>query len=54
MTVFDKKIFPHIFFMYGLFVTGPDPLENYKATKPAFNIGPVSAHQRNAIWQAGR
>ena len=29
--------------------TGPDPLKNYKATKPAFNVGPPSARQRNAI-----
>ena len=29
--------------------TGPDPLKNHKATKPAFNVGPSWAHQRNAI-----
>ena len=29
--------------------TRPDPLKNYKATKPAFNVGPSSARQRNAI-----
>ena len=29
--------------------TGPDPLKNHKVTKPAFNIGPSSARQRNAI-----
>ena len=29
--------------------TGPDPLKNLKATKPAFNVGPSSAHQRSAI-----
>ena len=29
--------------------TGPDPLKNYKATKPAFNVGQSSARQRNAI-----
>ena len=29
--------------------TGPDPLVNHKATKPAFNAGPLSARQRNAI-----
>ena len=29
--------------------TGPDPLENNKATKPAFNVGPSSARQRNAM-----
>ena len=29
--------------------TGLDPLKNYKATKPVFNVGPSSARQRNAI-----
>ena len=29
--------------------TSPDPLKNCKATKPAFNVGPSSALQRNAI-----
>ena len=29
--------------------SGPDPLENHNATKPAFNYGPLSARQRNAI-----
>ena len=29
--------------------TGPDPLKNQKATKQAFNVGPTSARQRNAI-----
>ena len=29
--------------------TGPDPLENPKATKPEFNAWPSSARQRNAI-----
>ena len=29
--------------------TGPDPLKNYKVTKPASNVGPLSARQRNAI-----
>ena len=28
---------------------GPDPLKIHKATKPAFNVGPSSARQRNAI-----
>ena len=37
--------------------TGTDPLKNYKAIKPAFSVGPISAHQRNTIstafcWQA--
>ena len=27
----------------------PDPLKNHKVTKPAFNVGPTSACQRNAI-----
>ena len=31
---------------------GPDPQENYKATKPAVNVGPLSARQRNAIYMA--
>ena len=34
--------------------TGPDPLKNHKATKPAFNVGPASAHQRNANIMAFR
>ena len=36
--------------------TGPDPLKNHKATKPAFNVGQSSAHQRNAngVSLAGR
>ena len=34
--------------------TGPDLLENHKATKPAFNVGPSSARQRNAWWFAGK
>ena len=25
--------------------TGPDPLKNHKAAKPAFNVGPSSARQ---------
>ena len=29
--------------------TSPDPLENHKAAKPAFNVGPLSARKRNAI-----
>ena len=29
--------------------TGPDPLKNQKTTKQAFNVGPSSARQRNAI-----
>ena len=28
--------------------TGPDLLKNHKAAKPAYNVGPTSAHQRNA------
>ena len=27
--------------------TGPDPLGNHKATRPAFNVGPSSARQRD-------
>ena len=29
--------------------TGPDPLKYPIATKPAFNVGPSSARQRNTI-----
>ena len=29
--------------------TGPDPLKNHKATKPAFNVVPSSARKRNTI-----
>ena len=29
--------------------TCPDPLKNYIATKPAFNVEPLSARQRKAI-----
>ena len=29
--------------------TGTDPFKNHKATKPAFNVWPSSARQRNAI-----
>ena len=29
--------------------TDPDPMNNHKDTKPAFNIEPSSARQRNAI-----
>ena len=31
--------------------SGPDPLENHKATQLAFNVGPSPAHQRNAIYR---
>ena len=34
--------------------TGPDPLKNHIATNPAFNVGPSSARQRNAISMAFR
>ena len=30
--------------------TGLDPLENHKTIKPAFNVGPLSAHQGNTIY----
>ena len=30
--------------------TGPDPLENHKATKPAFIVGSLSVRQQNAIY----
>ena len=34
--------------------TGPDPLKNHKATKPAFNVGSLSARQQNVILMAFR
>ena len=34
--------------------TVPDHLKNHKATKPAFNVGPLSARQRNGVSLAGR
>ena len=34
--------------------TGPDRLKNHKTTKPAFNVGPSSVRQRNAISVAFR
>ena len=34
------------------YYTDPDILKTHKATKPAFNVGPPSARQRNAIkWR---
>ena len=33
--------------------TGPDPMTNHKAIKPAFNVGPSSVRQQNALL-AGR
>ena len=29
--------------------SGPDPLNMYKATKPALNVGPLAARTPNAI-----
>ena len=34
--------------------SGPDPLKNHKAIKPAFNVSPSSARQQNAIQMAFR
>ena len=34
--------------------TGPDFMKNHTATKPAINVGPASARQRNAISMALR
>ena len=28
---------------------GPDPVEKYKASQPAFNVGPSLTRQQNAI-----
>ena len=33
--------------------TGPDPLKNHKATKPAFNVGPSSVRQRKKRLAGG-
>ena len=30
--------------------SSPDPLKKYEATEPAFNVVPLSARQRNAIY----
>ena len=49
----DRGSRPHwkITKIYRVFCnTGPDPLENQKATKPAFHDGPLSGRQRNAIY----
>ena len=35
-----------------LYNTCKDPLKNHKTTKAAFNVGPSSARQRNAISMA--
>ena len=34
--------------------TAQEPLDNHKAIQPAFNFGPPSTRQRNAIWMAFR
>ena len=31
--------------------SGPDPLKNHKATKLAFNVGPLSARQQNTMFR---
>ena len=33
--------------------TGPDPMKNHKATKPAFNVEPSLDRQRKAICVNG-
>ena len=35
--------------IWFLISTGPVPMENHKATKSAFNVGPSSVSQRNAL-----
>ena len=42
---------PHIVFLSN---TDSDPLKNHKSTKSAFNVGPSSVRQRNAILMAFR
>ena len=39
-------------FRKGLVLFCEPSVKNHKATKPAFNVGPSSAHQRNAILMA--
>ena len=34
--------------------TGPDPMENHKATKPVFNVGLPSARRQNGFSLVGR
>ena len=44
----------NIGFLSNLSNTGPDPLENHKAAKPAFNVGPSSARQCSvAVFNLG-
>ena len=43
----DPPEISHIWFLSN---TGPDPLKNHKATKPAFNVGPPFARQRNTAY----
>ena len=33
--------------------TGPGLLKNYKVTKPAFKVGPLSPHQLKNVVRAG-
>ena len=37
-----------------LSITGPNPLTNHKATKPAIKVGPPSALHLNGVLPAGR
>ena len=39
---------------WHLSTTGHVPLKNHKATKPVFNVGKLSARQRNDIYMAFR
>ena len=40
----DRGSGPEIFFIGFLSNTGPNPLKDLKATKPAFNVGPSLAN----------
>ena len=42
-----------IAFLCNTVNTGPDPLKNHKATKPAFNVGPSLGHF-NGVSLVGR
>ena len=43
-----------VLFCSVLINAGLNPVENHKATKTAFNVGPSSVRQRNAIQMAFR
>ena len=49
------KKFKNIGFPKQYWSGSPEKSQSYKCTSPAFNVGPPSARQRNAMWRfAGR